>query len=172
MTEGKLLSILVTPTRQGPEGTLASPAVTGVTGRPFLPILVTPTRQGPEGTLAIPVATGVTEGRLLPILVTPTRQGPEGTLASPVATGVTEARVLPSGEDKSFQVILATLCFTSKAKATQRQIRPRKEFTKENLSELLLVAEIAAYIPRLTGNSLINYYLISHKTLPYMVLFE
>ena len=162
MTEGKLLSILVTPTRQGPEGTLASPAVTGVT----------PTRQGPEGTLASPVATGVTEGRLLPIRVTPTRQGPEGTLASPVATGVTEARVLPSGEDKSFQVILAALCFTSKAKATQRQIRPGKEFTKENLSELFLVAEIAAYIPKLAGNSLINYYLISHKTLPYMVLFE
>jgi len=93
---------------------------TGVIEGRLLPILVTSTRQGPEGTLASPMATGVTEGRLLPILVTSTRQGPEGTLASPMATGVTEARVLPSGEDKSFQVILATLCFTSKAKATQR----------------------------------------------------
>jgi len=68
-------------------------------------------------------------------------------------------------------VILATLCFTSKAKATQRQIRPGKEFTKENLNELRLVAKIAVYIPKLVGNYLINHYLISHKTLPYKVLF-
>jgi len=35
-----------------------------------------------------------------------------------------------------------------------------------------MVAEIAAYIPKLAGNSLINYYLISHKTFPYKALFE
>jgi len=35
-----------------------------------------------------------------------------------------------------------------------------------------MVAKIEAYIPNLVGNSLINYYLISHKTSPYKVLFE
>jgi len=35
-----------------------------------------------------------------------------------------------------------------------------------------MVSKIAAYILKLAGNSLINYYLISHKTFPYKVLFE
>ena len=101
------------PESESDDGTSDSSAL-------LLHILVTSTRQGPVGTLASPMATGVTEGGLLHILVTSTRQGRVGTLVSPMATGVTEARVLPSGEDISFQVIQATPCFTSEAKATQR----------------------------------------------------
>jgi len=35
--------------------------------------------------------------------------------AGPTHAWLSLGRVIPSGEDKSFQVILATLCFTSEA---------------------------------------------------------
>jgi len=60
--------------------------------------------------------------------------------------------------------------FTSMAKLLKGSVDQARSSQFISKSELDWVAEIAAYIPRFAGNSLINHLLITSCTLPYKAL--